>query len=102
MDETKPVTLYPTYVIGPRVQFHRGPYTPYVKTLVGLSHFEFPYGTARGRYFVIAPGAGMDLMLGDNLKIRLIDVEYQQWLQFTFGTKGMQKPTNGYFIRWGI
>jgi hypothetical protein len=25
-------------------------------------------------------------MLGSNLKIRLIDVEYQQWLQFTFGT----------------
>jgi hypothetical protein len=75
-----------TYLVGPRVQFRRGPYTPYVKTLVGLSHFEFPYETARGRYFVIATGAGVDLMLGENLKIRLIDVEYQQWPQFTFGT----------------
>jgi hypothetical protein len=75
-----------TYLIGPRVQFRRGPYTPYVKTLVGLSHFEFPYDTAQGRYFVIAPGAGVDLMLGNDLKIRLIDVEYQQWPQFTFGT----------------
>jgi hypothetical protein len=75
-----------TYLIGPRVQLRRGPYTPYVKTLVGLSHFEFPYDTARGRYFVIAPGAGVDLMLGNDLKIRLIDVEYQQWPQFTFGT----------------
>jgi hypothetical protein len=75
-----------TYLVGPRVQFRKGPYTPYVKTLVGLSHFEFPYDTARGRYFVIAPGAGVDLMLGQNLKIRLIDVEYQELPQFTFGT----------------
>ena len=75
-----------TYLIGPRIQFRRGPYTPYVKTLAGLSHFEFPYEMARGRYFVIAPGAGVDLMLGNDLKIRLIDVEYQQWPQFTFGT----------------
>jgi hypothetical protein len=75
-----------TYLIGPRIQFRRGPYTPYVKTLVGQSHFEFPYEMARGRYFVIAPGAGVDLMLGNNLKVRLIDVEYQLWPQFTFGT----------------
>ena len=75
-----------TYLIGPRVQFHRRAYSPYVKTLVGLSRFEFPYGTARGRYFVIASGAGVDLVLSDNLKIRLFDVEYQQWPQFTFGT----------------
>ncbi len=75
-----------TYLIGPRVQLRRGPYTPYVKTLVGGSHFEFPYETAHGRYFVIAPGAGVDLMIGNDLKIRLIDVEYQQWPQFTFGT----------------
>jgi hypothetical protein len=75
-----------TYLIGPRIQFRTGPYTPYVKTLVGVSHFGFPYEMARGRYFVIAPGAGVDLTLGNDLKIRLIDVEYQQWPQFTFGS----------------
>ena len=85
-----------TYLIGPRVQFRRGPYSPYVKTLVGLSHFEFPYDMARGRYFVIAPGAGVDLMLGNDLKIRLIDVEYQQWPQFTFGT------INPYGLSFGV
>jgi hypothetical protein len=85
-----------TYLIGPRVQFRRGPYTPYVKTLVGLGHFEFPYDMARGRYFVIAPGAGVDLMLGNDLKVRLIDVEYQQWPQFTFGT------INPYGISFGL
>jgi hypothetical protein len=75
-----------TYLVGPRVQFRRGPYIPYVKTLVGLNYFGFPYDTARGRYFTIAPGAGVDLMLSNDLKIRLIDVEYQQLPQFTFGT----------------
>jgi hypothetical protein len=75
-----------TYLVGPRVQFRRGPYTPYVKTLIGLAYFGFPYDTARGRYFAIAPGAGVDLMLGNDLKIRLIDIEYQQLPQFTFGT----------------
>jgi len=75
-----------TYLIGPRVQFRRGSYTPYVKSLVGLGYFNYPYESAQGRYFVIAPGAGVDLMLGQNLKIRLIDIEYQEWPQFTFGT----------------
>lgn len=85
-----------TYLIGPRIQFRRGSYTPYIKTLAGLSHFEFPYEMARGRYFVIAPGAGVDLMLGNDLKIRLIDLEYQQWPQFTFGT------INPYGVSFGV
>lgn len=85
-----------TYLIGPRVQLRRGPYTPYIKTLAGLGYFEFPYESARGRYFVIAPGAGVDLMLGNDWKIRLIDVEWQQWPQFTFGT------INPYGVSFGV
>jgi hypothetical protein len=74
-----------TYLVGPRIQLRRGPFTPYFKTLVGLAHFTYPYKDARGEYFVIAPGAGIDLMLGQNFKIRLLDIEYQEWPQFTFG-----------------
>jgi hypothetical protein len=85
-----------TYLAGPRVQFRRGPYTPYVKTIVGLGYFNYPYDSAKGRYFVVATGAGVDLMLGQNLKIRLIDVEYQQWPQFTFGT------INPYGVSFGL
>jgi hypothetical protein len=85
-----------TYLVGPRVQFRRGPYTPYLKTLVGLAHFTYPYNYAKGEYFVIAPGAGIDLMLGQNFKIRLVDIEYQQWPQFTFGT------INPYGVSCGI
>jgi hypothetical protein len=78
-------TTETTYLIGPRVEIRRGRFSPYVKTLVGLGYFNFPYDYARGKYFVIAPGAGVDFNLGYNLKIRLIDVEYQAWPQFTFG-----------------
>jgi hypothetical protein len=85
-----------TYLVGPRVQFRKGPYTPYVKTIVGLGYFNYPYDSAKGRYFVVATGAGVDLMLGRNLKIRLIDVEYQQWPQFTFGT------INPYGVSFGL
>jgi hypothetical protein len=79
-------TTETSYLIGPRIQIHRGPFSPYIKTLVGLGHFNFPYNFAQGRYFVIAPGVGVDFSLNSNLKIRLIDVEYQEWPQFTFGT----------------
>jgi hypothetical protein len=85
-----------TYLIGPRVQFRRRRYSPYVKALVGLAHFTFPYDYAKGQYFVIAPGAGVDLMLGEDWKIRLIDVEYQSWPQFSFGT------INPYGVSFGI
>ena len=85
-----------TYLIGPRAQFRHGAYTPYIKTLVGLSHFDYPYGIAHGKYFVIAPGIGVDIMLNDDIKIRLIDIEYQQWPQFTYGT------INPYGISFGF
>jgi hypothetical protein len=78
-------TTETTYLIGPRVEIRRGRFSPYVKTLVGLGYFNFPYNYAHGRYFVIAPGAGVDYNLTNNLKIRLVDFEYQEWPQFTFG-----------------
>jgi hypothetical protein len=79
-------TTESTYLIGPRMQFRRGPLSPYVKVLAGLGHFNFPYNDAHGSYFVIAPGAGVDFYVNSSLKIRLVDIEYQQWPQFTFGT----------------
>ncbi len=79
-------TTESTYLIGPRAQIRRGRFSPYIKTLVGLGHFNFPYNFARGSYFVIAPGGGVDFSINSDLKIRMIDVEYQEWPQFTFGT----------------
>jgi hypothetical protein len=78
-----------TYLVGPRMMFNPrilGPVTPYVKLLVGNGKFYFPYNYATGSYFVLAPGAGLDMAVGQSkFIIRLIDVEYQDWPQFTFG-----------------
>jgi hypothetical protein len=59
--------------------------TPYVKVLAGVAHFNFAYNSANGRYFVVAPGAGLDVRLPRRLTLRLIDFEYQDWPQFTYG-----------------
>lgn len=75
-----------TYLIGPRYAFKPSHLVPYVKLPVGLGHMRFPYNYATGNYFVLAPGGGLDLWLGDKVRVRLVDVEYQVWPQFSFGT----------------
>jgi len=75
-----------TYLVGPRVSFGTHRFNPYAKVLVGLGKFNFPYDYATGNYFVIAPGAGVDMRLTDRIKLRLVDFEYQEWPQFTFGS----------------
>lgn len=75
-----------TYLAGPRLTLRPHAFSPYAKLLVGIGQFHFPYGYADGRYFVVAPGAGIDYRLrGGGIKLRLIDFEYQDWPQFTFG-----------------
>jgi hypothetical protein len=75
------------YMVGPRYVFKPEGWVPYVKMPVGLAKMKFPYGLATGNYFVMAPGAGLEKWIAnDNIHIRLIDVEYQLWPQFTYGT----------------
>ncbi len=74
-----------TYLVGPRVSLRPHRLDPYVKVLVGLGRFSFPYGYATGNYFVIAPGAGLDYRLNERVRVRLADFEYQDWPQFTYG-----------------
>jgi len=74
-----------TLLAGPRWSFRPNGLVPYVKVLAGGGRFEFPYGYGRGDYFVVAPGAGVDLRIGQRLRLRLVDVEYQDWPQFTYG-----------------
>jgi hypothetical protein len=75
-----------TYLGGPKVSFRSHGVVPYAKMLVGIGIFDFPYHYGRGDYLALAPGAGLDLNMGNRIRIRLIDVEYQDWSQFTFGT----------------
>ncbi len=74
-----------TYLIGPRVTLRPTGVMPYAKVLVGVGGFRYPYGYAKGNYLVIAPGAGIDYSLGDRLTLRLLDFEYQDWQNFTYG-----------------
>jgi hypothetical protein len=75
-----------TYLVGPRVTLLRENLRPYAKLLVGRGVFYFPFGYAKGTYFVVAPGFGVDWRVArGKLTIRLIDVEFQRWPGFTFG-----------------
>lgn len=74
-----------TYLVGPRYSFRDGGIAPYAKLLAGAGIFSFPYNYAQGNYLVVAPGAGVDLKVGKRIRLRLIDVEYQVWPQFSFG-----------------
>ena len=75
-----------TFLAGPRISRPRRGFEPYLKALAGSGHFVFPYNYARGNYLVVAAGGGVDINLGDRLRIRAIDLEYQRWPQFTFGS----------------
>jgi hypothetical protein len=75
-----------TLLGGPRWSFRAKGLVPYVKLLSGGGRFDFPYGYAHGNYFVVAPGAGLDLRLGQKVRVRLIDMEYQVWPGFSIGS----------------
>jgi hypothetical protein len=75
-----------TLLAGPRWAFRAKGLVPYVKVLVGGGRFDFPYGYGRGDYFVVTPGAGVDLRVGEKIRVRLVDFEYQEWPGFSFGS----------------
>jgi hypothetical protein len=73
-----------TYLAGPRYHVSHGKFQYYAKGLVGLRQFNFPYNYAQGNYLVIAPGGGVDYRWKHRISLRLADVEYQIWPQFTY------------------
>lgn len=75
-----------TYLIGPRIAFRSRALEPYAKLMAGSGHFNFPFNYARGNYFVWAAGGGVDLNVADRWQVRVVDVEYQKWPQFSFGS----------------
>jgi len=75
-----------TYLAGVRYSVLTRTWRPYLKLLAGRGDLDFPFHYAKGSYFVIAPGAGLDLHIPNTrLSFRAVDVEYQLWPQFTFG-----------------
>jgi hypothetical protein len=73
-----------TYLSGVRYHFNLGCTQPYLKALGGIGHFTFPYNYAKGSYFVVAGGGGLDYRLNRRFTVRA-DFEYQEWPQFTYG-----------------
>jgi hypothetical protein len=86
-----------TWLGGVRVNIRR-PYgiSPYVKLLGGIGQFTFVNNYATGSYFVAAPGAGLDVSVGHKIRIRVVDVEYQIWPQFTYGDLHSAGVTTGF------
>jgi hypothetical protein len=90
---TQSNTYATTWLIGPRYRFaalgnHQ--FSPYAKFLIGDGAFNFPSfnggNLGTGNYFVMAPGGGIDYHWKPRFDIRLCDLEYQIWPQFTFGS----------------
>ncbi len=75
-----------TFLVGPKYARPTRWVTPYGKVLLGEGWFHFPYNYAEGTYFVLAPGAGVDVPIGHSrFTVRAIDFEYQSWPNFTYG-----------------
>jgi len=88
------------FLIGPKFSTHTRNLRPYAKLLIGRGHLNFPFNDAHGSYFVVAPGAGLDWRIGEGrFTIRVIDVEYQDWPLFTFGTLHPYGVSSGLSLR---
>lgn len=74
-----------TYSIGPRYHMNLGKLQPYAKGLLGVAEFNFPLSYARGSYLVATGGGGADFRISRRICLRLADVEYQYWPEFTGG-----------------
>ena len=89
-----------TYLVGPRISTNGNRFRPYAKILLGRGEFTFPFGYAKGSYFVIAPGAGVDVSLfGGRAFFRVVDFEYQDWRDFTFGQNHPYGFSTGVSVR---
>jgi opacity protein-like surface antigen len=88
-----------TYLVGPHIYLLSGRLRPYAKLLVGLGKINLPFNYGQGTYFAYAPGAGVDYIVSDRISLRLIDAEYQEWPQFTFGNLHPYGVSAGVIIR---
>jgi hypothetical protein len=78
------------YFIGPRLPIYKLRYkriTPYGKLLIGFGRLNFEDKNGWGRYTALVYGGGLDIKLTSRINLRVPDVEYQQWLDWTEGGK---------------
>ena len=84
-----------TFLVGPRYSFSPRRTEPYVKALVGLGEYTYPFNYAKANYTVIAGGGGVDYHLTNRVQIRVVDVEYQRWLNATFNNTTQYGVSSG-------
>lgn len=88
------------YFIGPRVSFRPGSnLRPYAKFLVGAGKIVLPYHYAQGSFLAFAPGGGVDYQLTDRITLRAVDLEYQIWPDFTYGSLRPYGISTGFSFR---
>jgi len=89
-----------TYLVGPRFSILSGRFRPYAKLLVGRGEFYYPFHYAKGSYNVVAPGGGIDWHPeGTRLTIRVLDVETQNWPNFSYGSLHAYGISSGIALR---
>jgi hypothetical protein len=85
------------YLGGVRgVPFRWHGFEPYGKFLVGTGKIKLPFNDGHGSFLAISPGGGIDWPLGEFVTVRVIDIEYQHWVDFLYG------PFNPYGISSSI
>ncbi|HKF49095.1 MAG TPA: outer membrane beta-barrel protein [Terracidiphilus sp.] len=88
-----------TYQGGVRYHFNYGKAQPYVKGLVGMGQFNFPFNYASGNYLVASGGGGVDAIFTRRWSVRT-EFEYQYWPEFTYGAMSVYGFTMG--VRYRI
>jgi hypothetical protein len=88
------------YIGGIRVRlFHAHSLEPYAKFLVGMGKITLPFDQAHGSFLAYVPGAGLDVVLNHNVTLRAIDLEYQHWPQFPYGSFSPYGVSSGIRVR---
>lgn len=72
-----------SYLVGPRIMYHRRRFTGYAKLMVGRATITNQIYNQSSSYNVLpAYGAGLEYRLSHKLNIRLVDFESQRWPDF--------------------
>jgi opacity protein-like surface antigen len=83
-----------TFEIGARYHRTYGPLVPYVKGMIGRGIFNYPYNGASLGYTMYAGGGGIDVKVGEFVRVRG-EYEYQKWSGFQNGGLAPQLVTIG-------
>ena len=88
-----------TWMVGPRYSYYFGRFQPYVKGLVGIGQFTYPWNYAKDNDLVYGLGGGVDFRITHRIRWRAVDFEYQGWPQFHYGSMSSYGLSTGIRIK---